>query len=346
MIRGESSGDLDRDRDRSNLQILGEGIRYNLASILAVVGLLVAVVVLFFLLGVLGVYNMDFVIETLPTGLGPALTSMIFTNVSFFIGFLAALPLGLIRAYGPGILRRRKASASSLLPYSRAKELYGTGKAIRVVFLQNLRRALVAPAYGFATGFVETMRGTPFLVQMFIVLSAMLVISPRMEFLGWNVFYWAGLIALILNTSGYQAEVFRAGFQSVGQGQIEAAKAIGLKGRQVFFRITLPQSTRLIILPLTNEWISLFKASTILSYITIFELFFWARNIALHGQGIEAFIMLSIFYLAINVPLGRAISYIEHRRRIPGLGTQFREDRGPRPTFWSPGSGRAGGGLH
>ncbi len=330
----------DAGQDQSNLAILGEGIRASATSIVAVVGLLVGVLVLFFVLGELGVYNMDFVIETLPSGLGPALTSMIFTNVSFLIGFLAALPLGLIRAYGPGIIRRRKATASALLPYARAKELYGTGKAIRVVAVQNLKRVLVAPAYGFATGYVETMRGTPFLVQMFIVLSAMLVVAPRMEFLGWNVFYWAGLIALTMNTAGYQAEVFRAGFQSVGQGQVEAAKAIGLKGRQVFSRITLPQSTRLIILPLTNEWISLFKASTILSYITILELFFWSRNIALHGQGIEAFIMLSIFYLAVNVPLGRAISYIEHRRRIPGLGTQMREDRGPRPTFWAAGSGR------
>lgn len=328
------------DRDRSNLAILGEGIRESAGSIAAVVGLLVAVLVVFFALGELGLYNMDFVIATLPSGLGPALTSMIFTNVSFVIGLLAALPLGLIRAYGPGIIRRRKATASALLPYSRAKELYGTRKALRVVILQNLKRVLVAPAYGFATGYVETMRGTPFLVQMFIVLSALLVVFPKLDFLGWNVFYWAGLIALTLNTAGYQAEVFRAGFQSVGQGQIEAAKAIGLKGRQVFSRITLPQSTRLIILPLTNEWISLFKASTILSYITILELFFWARQIALHGQGIEAFIMLSIFYLAINVPLGRAISYIEHRRRIPGLGTQMREDRRPRPTFWAPGSGR------
>lgn len=337
---GVTPSEGETGRDRSRMAILGEGVRESASSILAVVGLLVGIFILFFALGELGVYDMDFVIENLPSGFGPALASLIFTNVSFGIGFLAALPLGLIRAYGPGIIRRRKATASALLPYARAKELYGTGKAVRVVILQNLRRVLVAPAYGFATGFVETMRGTPFLVQMFIVLSAMLVVAPRLEFLGWNVFYWSGLIALTLNTAGYQAEVFRAGFQSVGQGQVEAAKAIGLRGHQVFSRITLPQSTRLIILPLTNEWISLFKASTILSYITILELFFFARQIALHGPGIEAFIILSIFYLAINVPLGRAISYIEHRRRIPGLGTQFREDRGPRATFWAAGSGR------
>lgn len=340
MVGAEPAAEPVKGDERSSLRSLGQGIRQSASSIIAVAALLVVVVVLFFVLGVLGVYNMNVVIGKLPTGLGPALTSLIFTNVSFVIGFLAALPLGLIRAYGPGILRRRKATASALLPYARAKELYGTGKAIRVVILQNLKRVLIAPAYGFATGYVETMRGTPFLVQMFIVLSAMLVVAPRMEFLGWNVFYWSGLISLTLNTAGYQAEVFRAGFQSVGQGQIEAAKAIGLKGRQVFSRITLPQSTRLIILPLTNEWISLFKASTILSYITIVELFFFARKIALSGPGVEAFIILSIFYLAVNVPLGRAISYIESRRRIPGLGTQMREDRGPRPTFWAPGSGR------
>ena len=309
-------------------------------SAVSVMGLLIGVLILFFVLGVLHLYDLEFVIANLSSGLEPALTSLVFTNASFAIGLICALPLGLIRAYGPGILRRRKTAPTAALPYARAKELYGTGKAIRVVGVQKLKKALVAPAYGFATGFIEAMRGTPFLVQMFIVLSAMLVVAPRLELLGWNVFYWAGLLALTLNTAGYQAEVFRAGFQSVGQGQVEAAKAIGLKGRQVFSRITLPQSLRLILLPLTNEWISLFKASTILSYITIFELFFWARNIALHGQGIEGFIMLSIFYLAINVSLGRAISYIEQKRRIPGLGTQMREAIGPRPTFWAPGSGR------
>jgi ABC-type amino acid transport system permease subunit len=327
MATEKSAPESEESQQLSTLAILREGIRSNARSIMLVVGLLAGVLVLFVALGLLHVYNLDFVIKNLPSGLGPAATSMVFTNASFVLGLLAAIPLGLIRAYGPGLLRRRKATAASLLPYARAKELYGTGKAIRVVFVQNLRRALVAPAYGFATGFVEAMRGTPFLVQMFIVLSVMLAAAPRLEFLGWTVFYWSGLIALTINTAGYQAEVFRAGFQSVGQGQIEAAKAIGLKGRQVFSRITLPQSTRLIILPLTNEWISLFKASTILSYITIVELFFWARNFALDGQGVEAFIMLSIFFLAINVPLGRAISYIEQRRRIPGLGTQITEEK-------------------
>ena len=314
--------------------LVAQALRASARSIVAVVGLLVGVFIVFIGLGLVDVYNLGFIEVTLPSGLGPAATSLIFTNVSFVIGLLCAIPLGLIRAYGPGILRRRKATAAALLPYARAKELYGTGKAVRVVAAQNLKRVFVAPAYGFASGYVEAMRGTPFLVQMFIVFNIMILVAPRMEFLGWNVFYWAGLIALILNTAGYQAEVFRAGFQSVGQGQIEAAKAIGLRGGQVFTRITLPQSVRLIILPLTNEWISLFKASTILSYITIVELFFWARDVALGGHGVEGFIMLAVFYLAINVPLGRAISYIEHRRRIPGLGTQVLEETSRRRTVF------------
>lgn len=293
-------------------------------------GFIACVLVLFIGLGVAGFYNLAFVEQNIGKGLPYAELSLTLTISSFVLGFLIALPLGLIRAYSPGKLKRRRGAVVDELSYKRAKELYGTAKAVRVVGGQKVRKALIAPAYGLATGYVEAVRGTPFLVQTFIVYYAIIFTAPRFNFLGIDVSIWAGLIALTINTAGYQAEVMRGGFQSVGQGQIEAARALGLRGHQVFARITLPQSLRLMILPLTNEWIALFKASTILSYITVVELYFWARGIALGGYAIEGFTMFTVYYLVVNVSLSRAITTLEQRTRIPGLGTQQAAERKPR----------------
>src|SRR2546426_916025 len=130
------------------------------------------------------------------------------------------------------------------------------------------------------------------------------------------------VLALTLNTLGYQAEVFRAGFQSVSQTQIDGAKAIGMRPRQVFAHITLPQGTRLITLPLLNEWLSLFKASALLGIVAVSELN-WAAGYLGNNRShpIEAYIMVSAVYLAIIIPLGKAVGYWERRHRTPGLGT-------------------------
>ena len=188
------------------------------------------------------------------------------------------------------------------------------------------------PFYGFASGYVTAIRGTPFLVQVFVVYYAFIFAYPRYVLLGVALPFWAGLIALAINTTAYQAEALRGGFQSVERSQIEAARALGLGKVQIFLRITLPQSLRLVTLPLSNEWISTFKTSTILSYITVVELYFWARSDIAYqlARPIEAFVIVAIFYLVINVTVSRTVSYVEKRYRIPGLGSMVPELPGRR----------------
>lgn len=260
---------------------------------------------LFFLMGALGYYSIPFILQNLPSGVGPCETSLEFTTYTFLLGLGLAMGLGMVRAHPP----RRDPTASR-------KRL-----RTRLSFLWRW------PLYGFASGYVAAIRGTPFLVQLQIVYLAVIFTTPQLSFLGWDAIYWAGFFALLINTTGYQAEAIRGGIQSVEAGQIEGAKAVGLGRLQIFARITVPQTLRLITLPLTNEWISNFKTATILSYIPIFELFNWSRtNIALiDARPIEAFVMLTIFYLIINVTLSRVITYVEKVRRIPGLGTPIPE---------------------
>ena len=261
--------------------------------------LMAGIVILFVLaflgtLAYIGLIDAVFILRRWPTAYlplwsGPLWNSLFLTIASYVLGFAVAVPLGLVRAYGVGKTRNR----------------------IAFFF------------YTPVTGYVHAIRGTPFFVQLWLVFFAVLEAAPKLNVLGWDVYFWAGLFALTLNTIGYQAEVFRGGFQAVGQGQIEAAKAVGLTGPQVFLHITLPQGLRLITLPLTNEFIALFKASTIVSYISVYELFVWAENLGVRfGHPIEGFLMISLYYLLINIPLSRGVTYVERRLRIPGLGTQ------------------------
>jgi ABC-type amino acid transport system permease subunit len=255
----------------------------------------------FFLLGWVGEYNIPFIIRTLPQGFGPVETSLEFTTYTFVLGFFAALGLGMVRAYPP----RRDPTASQKPLRTRLSWLWRW------------------PLYGFASGYVAAVRGTPFLVQLYIVYYALIFTYPHFAYFGWPANYWAGFFALLLNTTGYQAEAIRGGFQSVDAGQVEGGKAVGLSRLQIFAQITLPQTVRLITLPLTNEWISNFKTATVLSVIGVFELFDWSStNVALYdARPIEAFVILAIFYLIVNVTLSRVMTYVEKVRRIPGLGT-------------------------
>jgi ABC-type amino acid transport system permease subunit len=247
---------------------------------------------IFFAMGAAHFYDVAFIIKTLPQGLGPAETAIEITTFTFVLGMAGAIGLGLVRAYPP-------------------KKAHGRSRVWRW------------PLYGFASGYVAAIRGTPFLVQMFIVYYAIIFSFPTLTLFGWNVEVVAGFLALLINTTGYQTEAFRGGFQSVDVGQTEAGKAVGLSRVQVFARITLPQGLRLVTLPLANEWISNFKTVTILSEIGVIEVFYWARTdiAGLLGRNLEALVMLVIIYLMVNVTVSRVITYVEKVRRIPGLGT-------------------------
>lgn len=223
-----------------------------------------------------------------PTG--PVMQSLSATMVAFVVGFGLAIPMGVIRAFGLSLIKRG-----------------------------GPRSIAIRPLYYFVTGYAEAMRGTPAFVQILLVSAVVQrMVAPNTI----GIEFWGGTLALALNTIGYQTEVFRAGFQSVGQGQVEAAKSIGMTPLQSFTHITLPQGLRLIILPLTNEWIGLFKASALLYYIAVPEAMWAAFHLSyIDAKPIEAFLMVSLYYLVIMVPLSKVITYLEKKNRIPGLGT-------------------------
>lgn len=171
------------------------------------------------------------------------------------------------------------------------------------------------PVYWLATVYINFFRGTPILVQLFIVyygLPSMGVdLSPFM----------AGVLALGLNSSAYQAEYFRGAIQSLPAGQMLAARSIGMSRALALRWIVLPQALRLVIPPWSNELILMLKYSSIVFFATVTDLMGAGRIIA--GETFryfEVFIVVALMYLAIVLLLSTGLRWLEARLRVPGLG--------------------------
>ena len=156
--------------------------------------------------------------------------------------------------------------------------------------------------------YVYFIRGTPALVQIFLVYFALPRIGLELSA------FWSGVVALAFNSAGFVAEIVRAGLQSIDPGQGEAALSIGMTARQSIIFILLPQSLRRITPPLTNEVITLVKTSSLLSVISVFELTRSAQVIiAERFVPFELYFALAIYYFAMITALSWLSEYIEAR---------------------------------
>ncbi|MFQ6013609.1 MAG: amino acid ABC transporter permease [Thermoplasmata archaeon] len=170
---------------------------------------------------------------------------------------------------------------------------------------------------GIAKGYVDVFRGTPILVQIFLWLTLILALIPTYQFRT----LVAAFLALTINTGAYQAEIFRGGLKAIQEGQLEAGRALGFTRWQLMRHIQLPQTLRLIIPPMTNEFILLLKSSALVSAIGVVELAFVARRVTVQFfLPLEAWTAATLLYLAMTVPLAKLVQTLERRFRIPGLG--------------------------
>jgi polar amino acid transport system substrate-binding protein len=123
-----------------------------------------------------------------------------------------------------------------------------------------------APLRWLGSAYVEVIRGTPLLIQLYLIYYGLPNVGIRL-----NAFV-AAVIGLGLNYAAYEAENYRAGIEAIPKGQMEAALALGMTRWQSLRRIILPQAFRLVIPPMTNDFIALFKDSSLVSVITMVEL--------------------------------------------------------------------------
>lgn len=177
---------------------------------------------------------------------------------------------------------------------------------------------------GPARIYIEVIRSTPMIAQIFLIYYGLSTILYNLTNslgntnLASYVNAWtAGIAALALNYAAYEAEVFRAGFLSVEQGQTEAALSLGLNSQQNFFRIVLPQAVPLMIPPFVNDFIYMLKDSAIVSVIAGSELTskldFWRVH---NGSNtIPLFLLAIVLYLALSLPTSYFARWYERKLR-------------------------------
>ena len=167
----------------------------------------------------------------------------------------------------------------------------------------------------FAKTYVFYIRGTPLLVQIFLIYYGIAQFEIIRESFVWSFFkeaYWCGILALTLNTCAYSSEIIRGGIQSVPFGQIESAKSVGMSRFLLYRRIILPIAFRQALPAYGNEMILMVKATSLVSTITLMEVTGIARLIiAKTFSPVEIFIVAGLIYLTINFIVTRLVNYCE-----------------------------------
>ncbi len=189
-----------------------------------------------------------------------------------------------------------------------------------------------------ATGYIEVFRGTPLLVQILFMSFAYPtiydVLGETLTQLGFNVTIaskpgtftnpdplWDVIIVFALNTGAYQAEIFRAGIQSIPTGQAEAGRSLGLTYAQTMRYIIIPQAFRVVTPALAGEFINMILNSSLASVVAVQELTYWTRqSVSIYYRTLEIWFLTGIIYLTLTLTLSRSMQYFEAKYSVPGLG--------------------------
>ena len=226
-------------------------------------------------------------------------------RISFF-GALAVLvilffakphPYRDIMAFLPdGILKTFEVTLMSIACALVVGLITGIGRISRIAILNRI-----------ATIYVEIIRGIPLLVQIFYIYYALGKIIQVPDI-------FAAVIAMTVCYGAYLGEIFRAGIQSIHKGQMEAAIALGLTRSQALRRIILPQTVRVVLPPLGNEFIALLKDSSLVSILAVSDLLRRGREYASKTfDYFEAFTVVALVYLVMTLFFSRLVALMEER---------------------------------
>ncbi|MFA1672223.1 ABC transporter permease [Rhizobium mongolense] len=188
--------------------------------------------------------------------------------------------------------------------------------AILALALALCRLSAITALDWFARSYVFIVRGTPLLVQIFLIYYGLGQFPAVRHSLFWPFLrepYWCAVLALTMNTAAYGSEIIRGGLLSVPFGQIEAARACGMPRLMQFRRILLPLAIRQALPGYSNEMISMVKATSLASIITLMEVTGVAAKIISETyRAIEVFVVAGAIYLAINFLLTRLVHLLEY----------------------------------
>jgi polar amino acid transport system permease protein len=195
-----------------------------------------------------------------------------------------------------GVLRTLEVTVLSIIFSLFVGLITGIGRISRITIVNRI-----------ATIYVEIIRGIPLLVQIFYIYYALgkIIRVPDIA---------AAVIAMTVCYGAYLGEIFRAGIQSIPKGQMEAAIALGLSRGQALLRIILPQTVRVVLPPLGNEFIALLKDSSLVSILAVSDLLRRGREYASKTFNyFEALTVVALAYLVMTLFFSRLVAFMEER---------------------------------
>lgn len=175
--------------------------------------------------------------------------------------------------------------------------------------LTGMARISKGPLRFLAAAYIDVIRGTPLLVQTFLIFYGLpsLIQRPIPA-------YFAAVLALSINSGAYVGEIVRSGIQSIDKGQWEAASSLGLSGPQTMLRIILPQAFRRILPPLGNEFIALLKDSSLVSVIALEELVRKGQIIIGRTfRPFEVWLAVALIFFVMTFTVSRFVDLLERR---------------------------------
>jgi putative lysine/arginine/ornithine/histidine/octopine transport system permease protein len=200
--------------------------------------------------------------------------------------------------------------------------IFGMVLALPLAALRTARSPILwVPAYGYITFF----RGTPLLVQIFLIYYG----TGQFEWIRttplWPILreaYWCAILAFSLNTAAYTAEILRGAIQAVPRGEIEAGLALGMSRWHVFRLISLPRAFRLALPAYGNEIILVIKSSSLASTITLLDITGVARTLVAHTYApYEVFLVAGALYLVLVLATTRLLASVERWLQVDTTAT-------------------------
>ena len=155
--------------------------------------------------------------------------------------------------------------------------------------------------------YINIVRGTPLFLQLYIAFFGLPLMGLQMD----N--FVLGAIVLVMNSSAYLAEIFRAGIQSINKGQFEASRSLGMNGAQTMLFVVIPQTVRRVIPTMTSEFILMYKDTSLLAAVGVTELMMYAKTITAATGNVTPYIVAAGFYLIVTIPLTKLINSMEQR---------------------------------
>jgi polar amino acid transport system permease protein len=241
-------------------------------------------------------------------------------NIAFFsaVALLVVLPL-----WKPDPYLRILSFVPDGIGATFAVTLTSIGFALVIGLFAGLGRISHNPVINkIATVYVEIIRGIPLLVQLFYIYYAL---PPLFKQLRLDKFIHldgpsAAVLAMSICYGAYMAEIFRAGIQAVPKGQMEAALALGMNRGQALRHIILPQTIRIILPPIGNEFIALLKDSSLVSILAVSDLLRRGREFASTSfMYFESYTVIALIYLVMTLFFSRLVALMEERLRHRGV---------------------------